>query len=234
MSQDWILPDYSVRASKRAKRVTIKVSSWGGVEVVIPVKFKRSEIPQILQSKAGWIKKSLEKTRPVEDLKKPITIRLSLLGETWSIQYSPSSDKAVKVTELDRKILLLYGSVGDPATVAEALNQWLQKRAKAVLVPWLGQLSTQLSLPFKRVSVRRQRTKWGSCSAEKSISLNRNLLFLETPLARYVLIHELCHGRILDHSDRFWRLLETFEPHARQTATRVRYASELVPRWAQV
>ena len=234
MSQDWVLPNYSVRASKRARRLTIKVSSWGGVEVVIPVKFKRSEIPQILQSKAEWIRKSLEKTSPVEDLKSPTTVRLSLLGETWEIRYYPSGDKTVNISELDGERLLLYGPVGDPATVAQTLNQWLQKRAKAVLVPWLEQLSAQLSLPFERVSVRRQRTKWGSCSAEKSISLNRNLLFLETPLARYVLVHELCHGRILDHSDRFWGLLETFEPHARQTATRVRYASELVPRWAQV
>ena len=118
--------------------------------------------------------------------------------------------------------------------VAAALNQWLQQRAKDVLVPWLHKLSAELSLPFSRAAVRRQRTRWGSCSAEKSISLNRNLLFLAEPLARYVLVHELCHGRRLDHSKKFWSLLETFEPNARQAAAQVRDAVELVPRWAQV
>ena len=129
---------------------------------------------------------------------------------------------------------MLTGPVKDPVLVADSLNQWLQKRAKAVLVPWLGRLSSELSLPFNRVSVRRQRTKWGSCSAEKSISLNRNLLFLPLPLARYVLVHELCHGRRLDHSKKFWNLLETFEPNSRQAAAKVREAADSVPRWAQV
>ena len=62
MSQDWVIPDYSIRVSKRARRVTIKVSSWAGLEVVIPVRFKRSEIPKILQSKADWIRKTCRKT----------------------------------------------------------------------------------------------------------------------------------------------------------------------------
>jgi len=234
MNQHWKLPDYSVRVSKHARRVTIKVSSWAGLEVVIPPRFKRSDIPQILQSKAGWIKKSLEKTGPLEELTRPEGVELTMLGETWSADYSPDNSERVRVSESKGNILSLTGPVDDPVTVAAALNQWLQKRAKAVLTPWLGEISAELSLPFSRVSVRRQRTKWGSCSAEKSISLNRNLLFLEEPLARYVLVHELCHGRRLDHSDRFWSLLETFEPNARQTAAKVRNASELVPRWAQV
>ncbi len=128
----------------------------------------------------------------------------------------------------------LTGAVDDPAFVAAVLNRWLQRRAKEVLVPWLHRLSTELSLPFNRAAIRRQRTKWGSCSSERSINLNRNLLFLPEAMARYVLVHELCHGRRLDHSDRFWRLLETFEPNARRTAAKIRDAVEFVPRWAQV
>ena len=234
MSQDWTIPNYSVRVSKRARRVTIKVSSWAGLEVVIPVRFKRSDISKILQSKAGWIRKSLAKTSPMEELKRPELVQLDLMGETWPIEYLPSEDLSVNVSEREGKVLLLTGPVDDPVTVAASLNQWLQKRAKIVLAPWLAQLSEELELPFSRVSVRRQRTKWGSCSAEKSISLNRNLLFLEEPLARYVLVHELCHVRRLDHSERFWSLLERFEPGARETAAKVRNASELVPRWAMV
>ncbi len=228
------MPNYNVRVSKRARRVTIKVSSWAGLEVVVPVRFKRSEIPKILRSKAGWIRKSLAKTSPMEELKRPELVQLDLLSETWTAKYLPSEDQKVKVSEREGKELLVTGQVEDPVIVAAAFNQWLQKRAKAVLTPWLGRLSAELGLPFSRVSVRRQRTKWGSCSAEKSISLNRNLLFLEEPLARYVLVHELCHVRRLDHSERFWSLLETFEPGARKTAANVRNASELVPRWAMV
>ena len=234
MTQGWTIPAYKVRESKRARRVIIKVSSWLGLEVVVPVGFNRSDIPEILQSKAGWITKNLERTRPAEELERPVSIGLRLLGETWRAEYSPSPGARLGVTEREGRILSLTGPVENPAFVAAALNRWLQRRAKDVLVPWLHRLSTELSLPFSGAAVRRQRTKWGSCSSERSINLNRNLLFLPEAMARYVLVHELCHGRRLDHSDRFWRLLETFEPNARRTAAKIRDAAEFVPRWAQV
>ena len=234
MKQDFTIPDYSIRESRRASQVTIKVSSWTGLEVVVPIGFKRSEILKILQSKAHWIERSLARTHPVEQLTRPESIQLAMLDETWWTDYSLSPTLRIKVSEQAKNLLVLTGPVEDPVLVADSLNQWLQTRAKAVLVPWLGRLSAELSLPFSRVSVRRQRTKWGSCSAEKSISLNRNLLFLPEPMARYVLVHELCHVRRLDHCKRFWSLLETFEPNARQTAAEVRIASESVPRWARV
>ena len=234
MTQDWNIPGHTVRESKRARQVTIKVSSLSGLEVVVPVGFDRSEVPEILRSKARWIKKTLERTRPAEELQRPSSICLALLGESWQTEYSAAPDERLRLSELAGHTLSLTGPVDDQMIVAAALNQWLQQRAKDVLVPWLERLSEELSLPFSRVSVRRQRTKWGSCSAGKSISLNRNLLFLSRPLARYVLVHELCHGRRLDHSKRFWALLETFEPNARQTAAQVRRDAESVPRWALV
>jgi hypothetical protein len=234
MSRDWTMPEYTVRVSKRARRVTIKVSPWTGLEVVVPVGFKQSGIQKILQSKADWIKRSLENTHPVEELKRPTSIGLCLLDETWTPDYSPTDAQKISLSEQPDGVLMLTGPVDDPVLVAAALNQWLQKRAKKALVPWLDRLSSELSLPFSRVSVRRQRTKWGSCSAEKSISLNRNLLFLSQPLARYVLVHELCHCRRLDHSKRFWSILETFEPNARDTGAKVRKDSESVPRWALI
>ena len=234
MTQGWTIPAHSVRESKRARRVTIKVSPRSGLEVVVPVGFDRSEIPEILQAKAGWITKNLEQTRPVEELKRPASICLALLDETWQTAYSVAPGQRMSLREREGFVLSLTGPVDDPAIVAAALNRWLQRRAKDVLVPWLNRLSAELSLPFRRAGVRRQRTKWGSCSAEKSINLNRNLLFLPEPMAKYVLVHELCHGRRLDHSKKFWDLLETFQPNARQTAAKVRRATELVPHWAIV
>lgn len=225
---------YCVRESKRARRVTIRLSSWAGLEVVVPVGFDRSEIPGILRSKADWIIKNQELTGPVEELERPTSIGLELLDETWRPDYSPAPGNQLNLSERQGHVLSLTGPVDDPVAVAAALNQWLQQRAKDVLVPWLHQLSTELSLQVNRVAVRRQKTKWGSCSAQKSISLNRNLLFLPEITARYVLVHELCHVRQLNHSEKFWRLLETFEPKARQTAKKIRDAGKLVPRWAMV
>ena len=160
--------------------------------------------------------------QPPENLKRPDTIQLNLLSEFWHVEYDYSPSEKIKVLEQDGTILLVTGPVNNPAAVASGLNQWMQKRAKRFLGTWLNQLSKELCLPFNRVSVRRQVTKWGSCSAERSISLNRNLLFVTPQLARYVLVHELCHCLRLDHSNKFWDLLEKYEPNARKTAARMR------------
>ena len=234
MSQKWTIPDHKVRVSKRAKQVTIKVSTYNGLEVVVPARFNKSKIPEILRSKARWIEKNLGRLQPVEELKRPDSIQLNLLSEFWHVEYDHSPDAKIKVLEQDGAVLLVTGSVEDPKDVAGALNQWIQKRAKGFLGIWLKRLSKELSLPYNRVSVRRQLTKWGSCSGEKSISLNRNLLFGTPQLARYVLVHELCHCLRLDHSDKFWDILEKYEPNARQTAVTMRNGVDWVPLWAQV
>lgn len=96
MSQGWNIPAYNVRESKRARRVTIKVSSRAGLEVVVPVGFDQSELPAILQAKAGWITNNLQKTRPVEGLDRPDFVGLRLLGETWRTEYYSSPDVATK------------------------------------------------------------------------------------------------------------------------------------------
>ena len=142
MTQAWTMPEYSVRESKRARQVIIKVSSSMGLEVVVPVRFSRSEIPAILWAKARWIEKTLAQTHPVEELKRPESITFGLLEEHWQAEYSPAQTQRVGLFEKAGNVLLLTGPVEDPVAVAETLNRWVQKRAKEVLVPWLGRLSS--------------------------------------------------------------------------------------------
>ena len=93
MTQGWTIPDYNIRESKRARRMTIKVSSWTGLEVVVPVGFNQKHIAEFVQSKSRWIKKALENTHPVEELKRPESVELGLQNDTWSVEYSPSPDQ---------------------------------------------------------------------------------------------------------------------------------------------
>ena len=103
-----------------------------------------------------------------------------------------------------------------------------------MLGDWLTMLSEELSIPFNRLTVRRQKTLWGSCSSKKNINLNRNLLFLEPSMVRYVLVHELCHAKRPDHSAGFWDLLEQYVQGARTISKKTKKAGEEVPQWAQV
>jgi predicted metal-dependent hydrolase len=93
--------------------------------------------------------------------------------------------------------------------------------AKAVLVAQLNYLAERHGFSYNKVFIRNQKTRWGSCSRKNNINLNVNLVRLPGELLDYVLIHELVHTRIKNHSKRFWAELDKYVGGARQTARKL-------------
>lgn len=91
--------------------------------------------------------------------------------------------------------------------LVQVLTEQLRKQARRLLPGRLNALSQAHSLPYSRVSVNSARTRWGSCSSRKSINLSLFLMLLPSHLIDYVLLHELCHTREMNHGPRFWALL---------------------------
>ena len=91
-----------------------------------------------------------------------------------------------------------------------------RKVARKILCRRIGQLAQLHNFVYNRVSIRKQKTRWGSCSTKNNINLNANLLHLPPELMDYVLLHELVHTRVKNHSKDFWDELETVVPNARQ------------------
>ena len=129
-------------------------------------------------------------------------------------------------------MLTLRGRVDDDAACRAALQRWLGRRAREVLEPVVEELAGELGYPYARLSVRNQRTRWGSCSRRGTISLNCQLLFVSRELVRYIVVHELCHTQHFDHSARFWALLRRHEPACDRLRREVRAAKRSVPGWA--
>lgn len=91
-----------------------------------------------------------------------------------------------------------------------------RKKPRAKLVDRLNELSQKHDLPFNRVFIRNQKTRWGSCSGKNNINLNINLARLPDELMDYAIIHELVHTKQMNHSRLFWDALEKFVPNARR------------------
>jgi len=91
-----------------------------------------------------------------------------------------------------------------------------RKVARKILCRRIGELAQLHNFVYNRVSIRKQKTRWGSCSSKNNINLNMNLLHLPSELMDYVLLHELVHTRVKDHSKDFWDELNTVVPNARQ------------------
>ncbi|SVB14728.1 uncharacterized protein METZ01_LOCUS167582, partial [marine metagenome] len=90
-----------------------------------------------------------------------------------------------------------------------------KKHARKILEKRLAELAQLHNFQYNRVSIRNQRTRWGSCSSKDNISLNMKLLHLPNQLIDYILLHELVHTRVKNHSKDFWNELETVVPNAR-------------------
>lgn len=132
-----------------------------------------------------------------------------------------------------RGLLLVSGSVGYPEACRGALRRWLSRRAADHLTALLAEVAREENLSYSTVTVRGQRTRWGSCSSRGAISLNRHLLFLPPHLVRYVLLHELCHTVRPDHSPRFWEEVRRRDPQADRLRKELRVAGRCVPGWAR-
>ncbi len=229
---------YAVRESRRATHASLRVSAEGVLEVVIPRGFDRSLIPGILREKRGWIKRAIrrmEKQKTAAEAQAPLPRRIALqaIGEAWPVSYHRTRSSRVTVTQRTPRQLAVSGDVDHVAMCRAALRRWLARKARQHLVPWLRAMSKEKGLPFGKTTVRGQRTRWASCSARGTISINYKLLFVPRPLVRYVLIHELCHTRHMNHSPRFWGLLKEKEPGYEELRARVRAAWRHVPGWLQ-
>jgi hypothetical protein len=137
----------------------------------------------------------------------------------------------LKLQELPLCHLHLRGDLRD-SSWRTLLRAWLIARAEKAFPVWLQQLSERTQLKYARLTVRLQKTRWGSCSRRGNISLNARLLFVAPEIATYVLLHELCHTKELNHSSRFWKLVERFEPNWRKLDRALTVASRTLPRWA--
>lgn len=90
-----------------------------------------------------------------------------------------------------------------------------KENARQLLTKRLYELAQKYDFQYNKVSIRSQKTRWGSCSSKNNISLNKKLLHLPNDLIDYILLHELVHTRVKNHSKDFWNELETVVPNAR-------------------
>lgn len=191
-------------------------------------------VETFVKENKDWINRALEsfaaKYEP-ESLALPTKIQLQGIGRTVIVAYrSDTSLQAVRYRESGGTVIV-YGPVHDDEQCLKALRRWLSKVARRELVPQLRKLSMQFNLPYQKTQIRAQRTCWGSRSSTGTISINLCLLFVEPPVLRYLMIHELCHGRHMNHSPGFWGLVGKLESDYRKLDKTLGESWRCVPGW---
>ena len=206
------LPAFSVRVSARARRLSIKVFPRGRVEVVVPRRTRARDVQAFVEENREWIERSRESFARIVapgPFVLPHRVELRAIGQSFRIRYERRHE----------------------ALCVSALKRWLGSIARSEFAPRLGALSVLTDSPFKAMHIRGQRSCWGSHSSSGTISINYCLLFLEPVLLRYLMIHELCHARHMNHSRRFWQRVGRFEPEYRRLDKALGEAWTQIPAW---
>ena len=199
---------YSIRRSDRARRVRVSVDPHAGVEVVLPRRAPAREAATAVRELAPWIARrlhALERARA--ELGERREDEVSYLGETLALTGEPGRRTVVR-----RGAELLVPPGDDRA----ALERWYRRRARAEIRPRLDDACRIAATSYAKLTIRAQRTRWASCSADGAMSFNWRLLLAPAAVLDAVVWHEVCHLEVADHSPRFWALLERRCPDYRQ------------------
>ncbi|HEU5467948.1 MAG TPA: SprT family zinc-dependent metalloprotease [Steroidobacteraceae bacterium] len=224
---------WRVRASGRARRLAVRVLPGGLVEIVVPRGTRPRAVQQFVSRHRGWIERTLDLYRPAEGQSAgalPERIHFAATGVSWIVRRAEGTGPPR--LRADAGILTLEGAGGRAALLRHALQRFTIREAHAALGPWLARLSTATGLGYEQLQIRRQRTRWGSCSRSGTISLNACLLFQPADVVNYLLVHELAHTQHMNHSRRFWRLVESHEPRWRELDAALTRGWREVPAWA--
>jgi predicted metal-dependent hydrolase len=227
-SQGWV-----VRESYRARRLTVRVFHTGRVEVVVPTRTSPSAVERFVERHRTWIERKREEARAravPETPFPPPQIDLAACGEKWRVHLS-GVGRRLRLTTKGNGLLSLEGDISDARAARHILRRWLVERASEVLAPALDECARELGFTYKRVLIRRQRSRWGSCSTRGTISLNCCLLFQHPQVVRYLMIHELAHTVHMNHSRRFWQTVSRHCPEYRRLDRDLLDGWRRVPPW---
>lgn len=227
-AQGWV-----VRESRRARRLAVRVFHTGRVEVVVPSRTSPVAIERFVSRYRGWIERKCAEARSRAAPSTPFPparIEFPACHETWRVHLAGGDDN-IALTEVADGLLALSGDSTDGRAVRHALRRWLLQRAGRVLEPALARLAHELGYEYERVLIRRQRTRWGSCSTRGTISLNCCLLFQRPAVVQYLMIHELAHTLHMNHSRRFWHAVGHHCPGYRGLDRELLAGWRCVPAW---
>jgi predicted metal-dependent hydrolase len=217
---------YTIRRSHRAKKTRIIVTAEK-IEVVAPLRVSERKIHAFVTSKQDWIETATDKVlKNRQALKKmaPEKYRdgasVPFRGEAKKIQLKFTASKTVNVV-FDQQIFTVElptdrSSEDNHQAIRLALIDWMQNQAVKDVKSMIDEYAEKYNLYPRRVRIKTQKSRWGSCGIHNDINLNWLLMLAPPKVMEYVVIHELCHIQERNHSANFWQLVEKHCPKYRE------------------
>ena len=214
--------EITIRKSKKAKRISIRINQGGEVQAILPpwAPYRAGKIFAI--KKKNWILKHINKSGSFSGRKIIFTENSNF--KTWNHDLIISREGKEKISfnicpGLVKVIVPELFNIEDSdiqTFIREAISRALRIEATEYLPERLKHISEKIDLKYNNLSLRNQKTLWGSCSSKNNINLNINLMRLPSHLIDYVLLHELVHTKHKNHGADFWNTLNQYSGNAKK------------------
>ncbi|MDP3997350.1 MAG: SprT family zinc-dependent metalloprotease [Candidatus Andersenbacteria bacterium] len=205
---------YTIRRSRKARRIAIHIDVWRGIEVVMPWRGSVNAADKFVWEMKSWLEKRVVRH---ERLRASVPRRsfgagesLPLLGEELVLQVNIESGRKRNFVRREGNELVVF--VSGQEDVRTALVRWYRQRAREYFTDLTQDLARHGGVVIKKVAIGEQRTQWGSCGDKGQLSFNWRLMLAPVEVARYVAVHEVMHLCQHNHSPAFWQLVAEADP----------------------
>ena len=217
---------YVFKRVPRRRHVHILTNDEGTIEVRAPWRFSLRGAREVLRENAEWVLQALDTVRErLAQRPRLVTgTRLPLLDGSLRLDIRPQAQ--IDMFECARPwrgraerwgtTLRIRAASLDESELRTLIERWYRREAATYLTGRVEHYSMELGVRPSKVAVRGQRSRWGSCSGKGTVSLNWRLMMVPSALADYVVIHEMCHLRHMNHSPQFWTMVAGVVPDYRQ------------------
>jgi predicted metal-dependent hydrolase len=213
---------YTLIRVRSRKKMTVLVTPNGEVEVRVPVRVSLRQVEKFLKQCREWVLKRLAVVEQ-QILSRPVLKQgaiIPFLDEKLTLHFSASKGRGIEKT--DGQLLVPEIWSQDIEQLIQRLELWYSRQARKHFLLRLNHFSNIMGVKYNRLTIRSQKTIWGSCSAKCNINLNWRLMWMPANVADYVVIHELSHLDYMDHSYKFWQRVKQFSPDHRQLRAKLK------------
>ncbi|HHX18710.1 MAG TPA: M48 family metallopeptidase [Clostridium sp.] len=214
--------EYKLVRSNR-KTVSIQLLEDGDVKVSAPFSVTKTQIDEIIKGKLSWILKKQEELKRIYkeknvDRKFEDGEKICYLGEEYSLKIIKTKEVSQSKVVIDNDNMVIYINEkfidkDDKENIRNIIKKWLVERFRDVAADRIKKYSFLIGVNPTKITIREQKTRWGSCSSKGSINLNWKLVMAPMKVVEYVIVHELCHMIEMNHSKDYWNIVSSIMPH---------------------
>jgi predicted metal-dependent hydrolase len=216
-----LLPRYTHIVNNKLKHTYLTFDEEGNLVIKSP-KVSQSYIETLLLKKSVWINRSREKI--LEKKAKALNFRnpeeLYLYGRAYALKLEKHTNKRTKFTFKEE--FILYYSDYDEEIFQKHVNHFYKEEAKKFIPTLVERWSEIMELKPNKISFRKTKRQWGSCSVKNDLSFNTMIMKLPHDVIQYIIVHELAHIKHKHHKKSFWEEIEKYMPEYKQQVTELK------------